>query len=94
MISVRIFPEETGPLVQPVDGLGLIPAHFPPRSVRFSASVEGDPANVGVLWSIEQGGGEIDAVGLFYAPTYPGKSTVAATSVTDKTKSATATVTY
>jgi hypothetical protein len=88
---ISIFPKEAVVPGQRVDEHGLVPAHFPKRSVRFAAQVDDD---AGVKWSIEQGGGEINEVGEFFAPDSSGKSTVQATSITDKKQFAQATVAY
>jgi hypothetical protein len=93
-ISVTVSPENAGPLFQSTNRNGEVPAQQPRPSQQFSATVTGDPVNAGVKWEVAQGAGQIDDRGIFYPPEYHGKSTVKATSVTDKTKSATATATY
>jgi len=91
-ISVTITPEVAGPIKQPY----IQKASTPRNTQQFSAEVKNDPANAGVIWSIEQGGGVITPEGAFHPPLDNGlgKSTIHATSVTDKTKFAKATVTY
>ena len=68
-------------------------------SFQFTASVQGDPANKGVTWSIQSSPGcdcgTIDSTGKYLAPntahTAPGVI-IAATSVSDPTKSGTAVI--
>ncbi len=68
-------------------------------SLQFSATIQGDPGNKGVAWSIQSlpgcDCGAIDSTGKYFAPntahTAPGVS-ISATSVADPTKSATAVV--
>lgn len=89
-ITVTITPKTAGPITQHPQ-----PAASTPRNTqKFTAHVANDPANAGVTWAIAQGGGAIDSTGTFFPPLNPGKSTISATSVTDKTKSDTATVAY
>jgi hypothetical protein len=69
------------------------------KTAKFTATVENDPANNGVVWAIAQGGGAIDERGEFFPPRegLPGvvsKSIISATSVTDKSKLGLATVKY
>ncbi|WP_224247838.1 Ig-like domain-containing protein [Hyalangium gracile] len=62
-------------------------------SQQFTATVTGT-ANTAVSWSVtEAGGGTVSASGLYTAPSTPGTYHVVATSASDPTKSATATVT-
>jgi hypothetical protein len=68
-------------------------------SLQFTASVQGDPANKGVTWSIQSSPGcdcgTIDSTGKYSAPNMPHTAqgvVIAATSVSDPTKSGTATV--
>lgn len=89
-ITVTISPSEAGPIGQKM----IQEAHTVWNTQQFSASVVNDPANAGVTWDIAQGGGTIDSRGLYTPPLGKGKATVKATSVTDKTKSATAIVTF
>jgi hypothetical protein len=91
-ISVTISPATPGPIKQE----RIQRAHTLRNTQQFKATVDGDPANAGVTWMIAQGGGQITSEGLFTPPIdwALGKSTVQATSVTDKTKWATAVVTY
>ena len=59
----------------------------------FNANVTGS-TNTAVTWKVDQAnGGSISATGLFTASMIPGTYTVTATSVADKKRSATATVT-
>ena len=89
-----------------VDAIQLVPAGPPAISVsvaptpvslliggtqQFTATVVNDPLNGGVTWTSTAGA--ITASGLFTAPTTAGSYKVTATSVTDITKSATASVT-
>jgi len=64
------------------------------NSITFSASVTGT-SNPSVSWTIQEGvaGGGISSAGVYTAPSTPGTYHVVATSVTDGTKSDTATVT-
>lgn len=91
-ISVSVSPEAVGPIRQE----RIQQAHTPRRTQKFSASVQNDPANAGVTWAIAQGGGAISELGVFTPPIdfAIGKSTISATSVTDKSKTGFATVTY
>src|SRR5690242_17616645 len=68
---------------------------LPGQSQKFVASIGGGTSDDRVTWSIVEGalGGNITVDGLYTAPTVPGIFTVTATSVADKTKSATAQVT-
>jgi hypothetical protein len=67
-------------------------------TLQFSASVQGDPANRGVTWSIQSSGcdcGTIDSTGKYFAPQTPHDAAgivITATSMSDHTKSATAVV--
>ncbi len=61
-------------------------------TATFTATVTG-AASSGVYWSVQEpGGGTITTGGLYTAPATPGTYHVVATSVSDPTKSATATV--
>src|ERR1700690_419099 len=93
-ISVTVTPSSAGPLQFKTNTAGEIPSNFLKPTQKFSATVTGDPGNAGVAWSVDQGGGHVDEVGNFTPSDDHGHSTVKATSVTDKTKSATATVFY
>ena len=70
------------------------------RTLQFSASVQGDPANKGVTWSINQypagcDCGTVDSTGKYFAPQTPRDALgiiISATSVSDPTKSGTAVV--
>jgi hypothetical protein len=64
-------------------------------SLVFSARVTGTTGNKAVTWSVEGGdaNGTITSAGVYTAPTTAGIYTVIATSVTDSTQKATATVT-
>jgi len=65
---------------------------------QFTATVQGN-RDTTVIWSVDaisggsSAGGTISAIGLYSAPTQAGSHSVAATSVADATKSATAAVT-
>lgn len=62
---------------------------------QFTATVENDAANAGVTWAVgDVSQGSVDQTGLYTPSTTPGTGTVVATSVTDTTKQATATVTF
>jgi len=67
---------------------------------QFSATVTNDPANAGVTWSLAPVvapalTGSISSTGLYTPPTTPGGTdTVIATSISNTTVSATATVTF
>lgn len=89
-ISVTISPSTAGPVKQE----RIQRATTPWNTMQFSASVGNDPAGAGVTWDIAQGGGTIDARGKYSPPQGFGQSTVIATSVADKTKSASAIVTF
>lgn len=67
----------------------------PGGTQTFSASVTNDSANAGVTWSVATGGQGSVSAGVYTAPAgaIPGTDTVVATSVTDPTKSASASVT-
>jgi hypothetical protein len=82
-ISVSISPTSAGPIAQG-------------STQQFSATVTGDPSNAGVTWSVNpMAGGTVDKNGLFTPPaTTPGTAQVVATSVTDTTKSASASVSF
>ena len=64
------------------------------RQQQFTATVTGT-TNTSVTWHVEQGdrGGTITADGLYTAPSTPGTYHVVVTSMADRSKSATATVT-
>jgi hypothetical protein len=65
---------------------------------QFSATVLNDPSDQGVTWEVDgvsggnANGGTISTAGLYSPPAVPGTHTVAAVSVSDDTKSATAMV--
>jgi len=65
---------------------------------QFSATVKNDPNNKGVTWDVDgvSGGnattGAISPAGLYSAPATPGTHTVTATSVSDGTKNASASI--
>jgi hypothetical protein len=65
---------------------------------QFSAAVTHDPSNHGVTWDVDgiSGGnatvGTISTAGLYSPPTGPGTHTVTATSVSDNTKTASASI--
>src|ERR1700752_3160071 len=65
---------------------------------QFSAAVTHDPSNQGVTWDVDgiSGGnptvGTISTAGLYSPPTGPGTHTVTATSVSDNTKTASASI--
>ena len=65
---------------------------------QFSATVSHDPNNKGVTWDVDSvsGGnaatGTISTAGLYSPPAAPGNHTVAATSVSDNTKTASASI--
>jgi hypothetical protein len=67
------------------------------QTQQFNASVKGDSANAGVTWSVDNvaGGGattgSITGSGLYTAPASGGTHAIIATSVSDGTKSASAT---
>lgn len=63
---------------------------------QFSATVSGDAKNAGVTWAVgDVSQGSVDQTGLYTPPTTPGGSgTVVATSVSDTSKSATASVSF
>jgi len=68
------------------------------QTQQLTATVANDPSNAGVVWTLSPaaGAGTINAAGLYTAPASIGSTqtvTVTATSVTDATKSAAATVT-
>jgi len=68
------------------------------QTQQLTATVANDPSNAGVVWTLSPaaGAGTINAAGLYTAPASIGSTqtvTVFATSVTDATKSAAATVT-
>src|SRR5579863_1702946 len=68
------------------------------QTQQFSATVNGDPKNLGVVWAVDgiAGGnssaGSISLTGLYTPPALAGTHTVMATSVADSTKSASATI--
>jgi hypothetical protein len=68
------------------------------QTQQFSASVSGDPKNLGVTWAVDgtTGGsavnGTISAAGLYSPPASAGTHTVTATSVADTAKSSSATI--
>jgi len=68
------------------------------QTQQFTATVNGDPKNLGVTWAVDgiAGGnsssGGISAAGLYSAPASAGTHTVTATSVADTSKSASATI--
>ena len=64
----------------------------PGASVRFAASVGGDPASP-VSWTIPDGAGAVSADGVYTAPSTPGVYTVVATSTSDGSLSGSATIT-
>ena len=82
-ISVSVSPATAGPLAQGA-------------TQKFTATVTNDPASAGVTWSVTAPAkGSVDQTGLYTPPTTPGGSdTVVATSVTDPSKSGSATVTF
>lgn len=93
-ISIKIEPEVAGPIVQ-----GQIQrSNYVWKTAKFTAIVYNDPANAGVTWDVAQGGGSINQQGFFSPPVDcipgTGRSTISATSVTDKTKSAVAICRY
>lgn len=94
MVSVAISPATAGPLQYKTNSALEIPSNFLKPTQKFSATVIGDPGNAGVVWSVSQGSGHVDEMGVFTPGDDHGQSTVQATSVTDKTKSATGTVSY
>ncbi len=59
---------------------------------QFTATVA-NSANTAVTWTVQSGGGSVNASGLYTAPGAPGLAVVRATSVADNTKFADATVT-
>jgi hypothetical protein len=68
----------------------------PGGTQSFSATVSNDSANAGVTWAVASGGqGSVDTNGNYSVPAaaVAGTDTVTATSVTDPTKSASASVT-
>jgi hypothetical protein len=89
--TVSITPSTAGPIVQ-----GSYQTAATPRKTQKFIATTNDPA--GVVWAVAQGGGAITPEGVFYPPidytATNGKSTVSATCVSDKTKVATAVVTY
>jgi hypothetical protein len=91
MISVQVIPEFAA-LAHP--NPERITASTPPLTQKFTAVVLDDPSNLGVKWSVAQGAGQIDSMGVFHAPEFHGKATIKATSVADATQTATAIVTY
>jgi Bacterial Ig-like domain (group 2) len=68
------------------------------QAQQFSATVNGDPNNLGVTWSVDSipGGsastGTISSTGLYTPPSTAGTHTIVATSVADNTQSASANV--
>jgi hypothetical protein len=68
------------------------------QTQQFSATVNGDPKNLGVTWAVDGIGGgnstvgSISATGLFSPPASAGTHSVTATSVADPSKSASAAI--
>jgi hypothetical protein len=94
---ILVTPAPTGPIVVTVSpGTGSVQVGM---SFQFTATVQGDPGNQGVTWSIQSPPGcdcgTIDSTGKYFAPQTPHVSpglVISATSVSDPTKSATAIV--
>lgn len=92
IIIVKILNTETEPIKQE----RIQRASTIRNTRRFTAEVNGDPLNAGVLWEVSQGGGEIDQRGVFIPPydRAVGKSIISAISLTDRSKRDTAIVRY